>query len=55
MGLIKEVHPKLKIVALTASALSEVQEKVVKSGMDGYVTKPFTPDELLNSLVSFRE
>lgn len=52
--LIKKKHPELKIIALTASALSEVQEKVVKSGMNGYVTKPFTPNELLESLVMFR-
>ncbi|MEQ9300350.1 MAG: response regulator [Cyclobacteriaceae bacterium] len=34
------------IVALTASALMEVREKVLQSGMDDYITKPFVPDEL---------
>ncbi len=34
------------IVALTASALISIQEKVLMSGMNDYITKPFDPEEL---------
>jgi signal transduction histidine kinase len=44
----------LPIIALTASALSDIKEKVYESGMNDYVGKPFKPTELMekiNSLV----
>lgn len=34
------------IIALTASALTEIREKVFQSGMNDYVSKPFKPEEL---------
>jgi PAS domain S-box-containing protein len=34
------------MIALTASALAEVQERVFQAGMVDFVTKPFQPDEL---------
>lgn len=39
------------IVALTASALINIQEKVLLSGMNDYITKPFDPEELKQKLV----
>jgi len=33
------------IIALTASATSNVREQVMKAGMQDYVTKPFNPDD----------
>ena len=46
----KMEQPHLKnipIVALTASATKEVQERVMRIGMNDYITKPFNPTELL--------
>ncbi len=40
----------IPIVALTASAMIEVQEKVFKVGMNDFVTKPFNPSELYTKL-----
>lgn len=34
------------VIALTASAMKEVAERVLASGMNDYVTKPFDPDVL---------
>ncbi len=39
------------IIALTASALMEVEEKVKNAGMDDYVTKPFNPNDLLAKIL----
>ena len=36
------------IVAITANALPEMRDFCLKCGMNDYLTKPFTPDELLN-------
>lgn len=38
------------IIALTASALLKVQEKVMLVGMNDYITKPFDPKELIRKL-----
>ncbi|MBS1524829.1 MAG: response regulator [Bacteroidetes bacterium] len=36
----------IPIIALTASALFDIKERVFNSGMNDYVSKPFKPDEL---------
>lgn len=36
----------IPIIALTASALYDIKERVFNSGMNDYVSKPFKPDEL---------
>lgn len=38
------------IVALTASALISIQERVLSAGMNDYITKPFDPEELKRKL-----
>ncbi|WP_207429750.1 histidine kinase N-terminal 7TM domain-containing protein [Pedobacter sp. SYSU D00535] len=43
---------ELPIIALSASALAEVQEKVFEAGMTDFLTKPFTPDTLFDKLRS---
>ncbi|GAB2983069.1 hypothetical protein GCM10027049_20000 [Mucilaginibacter puniceus] len=41
------------IIALTASALADIKEKVYASGMNEYISKPFKPTELLEKIQQF--
>ncbi|RYD91301.1 MAG: response regulator, partial [Sphingobacteriales bacterium] len=42
----------IPIIALTASALFDIKEKVFASGMNDYVSKPFKPGELFEKIQS---
>ncbi len=46
---------QVKIVALTANAVSEVREKCLEAGMTGCLTKPIRLDDLAKALRSFQE
>ncbi len=47
-------HSKLvPIIALTAEALTEVREKVLNTGMNDFITKPFKPDNLFNTISKY--
>lgn len=37
---------KIPVIALTADVVSDVKERVYRSGMNDYLAKPFNPDEL---------
>ncbi len=41
------------IIALTASAMSDVKAKVVAAGMDDYISKPFNPSELYQKIAKY--
>jgi CheY-like chemotaxis protein len=41
------------IIALTADANESSQERYIKEGMDGFLSKPFKPEELHGLLESF--
>ena len=43
---------QVPIVALTASTLTEVQEKINQVGMTSYLSKPFTPQQLQDVLLA---
>lgn len=43
----------LPVIALTASAMSEVREKALTSGMNDFLSKPFQPHELQASLIKY--
>lgn len=34
------------IIALTADVVSGIEQKAYEAGMDGYISKPFRPDDL---------
>jgi len=39
-------YEKLPIIALTASAVLDMKRTAIKAGLNGFITKPFTPDIL---------
>ncbi|HEY8938447.1 MAG TPA: PAS domain S-box protein [Cyclobacteriaceae bacterium] len=43
----------LPIIALTASAMMEIKERILKSGMNDFVSKPFQPEELQAKLSQY--
>jgi len=44
---IRKFNQKIQILALSASVFSEVKENLSQSGMNGFIFKPFNPDDLL--------
>lgn len=50
---IREFNTTVPIIALTASATSNVKEKVIEAGMQDYVTKPFNPNDFLIRLKKY--
>jgi signal transduction histidine kinase/ActR/RegA family two-component response regulator len=50
-AVIRELYQApMRIVALTASAISEVRDRCLASGMDEFLTKPFTRDQMAQLL-----
>lgn len=45
-----ENHRRLPIIALTAHALTDEKNKLLKDGMDDYVTKPIQMDQIIHIL-----
>ncbi|SDD24128.1 PAS domain S-box protein [Williamwhitmania taraxaci] len=50
---IKEINPKIPIVALTAYALSGDREQALNAGCNDYLAKPYSDDELLQMVAKF--
>ena len=48
LKLIKESKPEIKIIAQTAYALENEKEEILKSGFDGYISKPIIKKELID-------
>jgi signal transduction histidine kinase/ActR/RegA family two-component response regulator len=42
----------IPIIALTASALFDIKDQVANAGMNGYVAKPFKPEDLMEKIQS---
>jgi CheY-like chemotaxis protein len=41
----------VKVLVLTAHAQAQTRERAVTSGADGFLTKPFRPDELRSAVI----
>jgi CheY-like chemotaxis protein len=41
---------KVKIFAMTASSIQDESERCYAVGMDGYISKPFSPAEVIAAL-----
>lgn len=46
----KKTHPDIPILMMTGYLTAETIEKGRRLGADNYITKPFTPDELLEAV-----
>jgi CheY-like chemotaxis protein len=51
----EEKFKLLPIIALTASVLDGSSEEILSSGMNGYVMKPFSPDDLYKVIKPYLE
>ncbi len=47
----KETQQHLPIIAVTANALVEDRQKLLDAGMDDYISKPYTEDQILEVLL----
>jgi len=47
---IKGVHPSIPVIMITAVGTAEAAVKALKLGAEGFITKPFDQDEILNSV-----
>ena len=43
---IREFNQHIPIIALTASATVDIEQKIFDAGMQDFITKPFNPDDL---------
>tara|TARA_R110002126_G_scaffold78829_1_gene196072 strand:+ start:27398 stop:29071 length:1674 start_codon:yes stop_codon:yes gene_type:complete len=47
---IRKFNKKIPILALSASVFMEVKDQISKCGMDGFIFKPFNPEDLLDKI-----
>jgi CheY-like chemotaxis protein len=52
-NLTEEPYHNIPILALTASTLADIQNKIYSVGMNDFVTKPFNPSDLYRKIVKF--
>jgi CheY-like chemotaxis protein len=50
---IRKTHPALPVIAQTAYAMLEEQQKCLKLGCNDYIAKPITKDKFFKSLNGF--
>jgi CheY-like chemotaxis protein len=49
----KQICPKVPVIAQTAYSLSGEKKKSIEAGCDGYLSKPISPDMLVNTISRF--
>jgi CheY-like chemotaxis protein len=49
--LLRQRHPTLPLIALTAAALTSEREKALAAGMNDFLTKPIDADRLYQTLL----
>jgi signal transduction histidine kinase/CheY-like chemotaxis protein len=47
---IRKFDTKTPILALSANVFIEIKDKIEECGMDGFIFKPFTPEDLINQI-----
>jgi CheY-like chemotaxis protein len=47
---IRKFNKEVPILALSASIFMEVKDRINESGMNGFIFKPFDPEDLLNQI-----
>ncbi len=50
---LRKMGVKVPIIALTASALLDIREKIYEFGLDDYIIKPFEPMDFYVKLKSY--
>jgi PAS domain S-box-containing protein len=50
---IRKHLPDIPIIIVTASPKNEIMEKIISSGINGFVSKPFKPNELQSKMQQF--
>jgi signal transduction histidine kinase/CheY-like chemotaxis protein len=50
---IRKLNITTPILALSANVFMEIKDKIDDCGMNGFIFKPFTPEELLNQIENF--
>lgn len=51
--IIRQTNPSLPIIALTADVVGDVIKRVYASGMNGFISKPFDPEEFYQKVKMF--
>jgi signal transduction histidine kinase/ActR/RegA family two-component response regulator len=54
-GLTGEKYAHLPIIALTASAMLDIQDQAFTVGMNDYISKPFNPNELHRKIAAYSQ
>jgi len=50
-AIIRKLNPYVPIVAMTADAITGVDEECKRVGIDHYISKPFDPEKLIDTLL----
>ncbi|WP_298778099.1 response regulator [uncultured Polaribacter sp.] len=50
---IRKINTLIPILALSANVFMEIKDQIKECGMDGFISKPFTPEDLLDQIKKF--
>ena len=50
---IRKFNTTTPVIALSANVFLEIKDKIEECGMNGFIFKPFTPEDLLSQIVNF--